>query len=419
MSLSRNTVWNLVGTGAPFLVGVVTIPYIIKHIGIESFGILTLIWALIGYFSLFDFGLGRALTQQVASSLATKELDRIPRLVKSGLLFTAATGLIGGVLLAVLSHQLGYSWLKVTVSLQHDTAISLLIAAIGIPLTTITTGLRGVIEAYEDFKGSNVLRVLLGIANFALPALSVMFFGPSLIFVVIMLIIARLVILIAHIALMHSKLPNGWFHNKATPEDIKSLLSFGVWMTVSNIISPLMVNADRFVISSVLGASLVAYYTVPFEILVRVLILPAALTGALFPRLASLLKASPVEAKQLYHRCLKIVAIVLLPVCLTIALGSYWGLSLWLGKDFAEHSWIIVSILSLGVLLNGIAFVPFATIQARGHAKTTAYLHICEFFIYVPLLLISLKFFGLYGAAIAWVVRVGADLILLLFYAKR
>ena len=66
MSIKKNTLWNLIGTGIPVIIGVIIIPYIIKKIGVESFGILSLIWALIGYFGLFDFGLGKAITQQVS-----------------------------------------------------------------------------------------------------------------------------------------------------------------------------------------------------------------------------------------------------------------------------------------------------------------------------------------------------------------
>ena len=52
-----------------------------KGIGVEAFGILTLIWSLIGYFSLFDFWLGRALTQRVAASLASEDIRAVPHIV--------------------------------------------------------------------------------------------------------------------------------------------------------------------------------------------------------------------------------------------------------------------------------------------------------------------------------------------------
>jgi hypothetical protein len=73
--------------------------------------------------------------------------------VKTGLWFTAAAGVIGGLVLALLADQLAFNWLKVSVTLQPSTYQALLVAGIGIPLTTITTRAARVLEAYEDFKG--------------------------------------------------------------------------------------------------------------------------------------------------------------------------------------------------------------------------------------------------------------------------
>src|SRR5215472_2321213 len=69
--LARNTLWNLAGSVAPMLVAAVCIPLLIKGLGTDRFGVLTLVWALIGYATLFDLGLGRALTQLVAAKLGT------------------------------------------------------------------------------------------------------------------------------------------------------------------------------------------------------------------------------------------------------------------------------------------------------------------------------------------------------------
>lgn len=414
MTLKRNTLWNLAGTGLPLLLGALTIPYLIRTAGVEAFGVLTLVWALIGYFSLFDFGLGRALTQQVAAVRSSGLLAQLPSLVKTGLWFTAATGVAGGIVLALLAYQLAFHWLKVSEVLQPSTYQALLIAGIGIPLTTVTTGLRGILEAYEDFKDVNLLRIGLGAANFGLPALSVMLVSTSLAWMVASLVAARAVVLVAHLWLVHQRLPAGWISGQFEKRNLQNLLSFGVWMTISNIVSPLMVTADRFVISAVLGASMVAYYTVPYEGLSRVLILPSALTSALFPRLAYVMTTDAIGARRLYKKCLLLVTAAMIPICLVIAVLAKWGLTLWLGGDFSEKSWLIACILAAGVMLNGIAFVPFASIQASGDARSTAFLHIFELIIYIPFLFFGLKFFGLIGAAVAWAVRAGFDLMVLL-----
>ena len=419
VSLRRNTLWNLAGTGLPLLVAAGAVPYLLRHAGVEVFGILTLVWGLIGYFSLFDLGLGRALTQQVAQSLAGGPDRELPSLTKSGLLLAGATGLAGGVLLALLAHPLATDWLKVSPALQEDAFHALLFAALGVPVATFTAGLRGVLEAYEDFRDVNLLRMLLGAATFGLPVLSVVCFGPSLMGMVAALIAARLVIAAAHVVLVHRRLGAGWMQAPVMSGKLRGLLSFGAWMTLSNVISPLMVTADRFFISAALGAAVVAYYIVPSEVITRATILPGALTSALFPRLSSLLMSDRTAARALYRRCVLVLAGLLLPVCLALALGAHWGLSIWLDNEFADRSAPVLSVLALGLFLNGIAFVPFAAVQAAGHARITAQLHMIEILFYLPLLLWALDRFGLVGAAAAWTARVGLDLALLLIAVNR
>ena len=48
------------------LVALVAIPILVDGLGTARFGILTLAWMVVGYFSLFDLGLGRALTKLTA-----------------------------------------------------------------------------------------------------------------------------------------------------------------------------------------------------------------------------------------------------------------------------------------------------------------------------------------------------------------
>lgn len=421
MSLKKNTIWSFVGSVAPMLLGLVTIPYIIKQVHVEAFGILTLVWSLIGYFSIFDFGIGRALTHQVSSNISQDLEDELPSIIKTGLLFMLVTGVFGGGVLAITSNQLGSHWLNVSKGLEADTIRCLLIAAIGIPLTTITSGLKGILEGYEDFKAASLLRIILGVSNFGLPALTVMFLNDSLEYMVLSLVLARFIVMVAHLIVINKRLSiyGVMKTSLANKNKTKNLLTFGAWMTLSNIISPLMVTADRFIISYMLGAGLVAFYTVPFDFIVRLLIIPAALTGVLFPRLSNLFKTDIGQIKILYKKSFLIILGVMGLLSIGVAIGSYFGLTLWLGENFAENSWVIASVLAIGLLFNSLAQLPHTVIQASGNVRITSIIHLCEFLFYIPLLYGALHFYGLVGAAIVWVLRVLADLIALSIIAKK
>lgn len=418
MSIKKNTIWNLFGLGAPLLVGVVSIPYLYKHIGIELVGILTLIWSLIGYFSLFDFGLGRALTQKVSSLYKVDEpLTKL--VIKNGLMITLFAGIFGGVVLAVLSYPMAHIWLKVSSENQSMVLFSILIASLGVPLTTLTTGIRGVLEAYEKFPAINILRLILGVANFGLPVLIVMLFGPSLVGITFSLIVTRFLILIAHYYYLKKIVGKNVFSEKYNKKIISELFSFGSWMTVTNIIGPLMVTADRFIISSIIGAGLIAYYTIPMEMLSRLLIIPTALTSAMFPKMAMYVKTDFNLFKQTYKKGLWTVIKILFPIALMFSLMSHFGLKIWLGAEFADKAWLLVCILALGIFINGIAFVPFAAIQSSGNSKITAIGHVLELIIYMPILFLLVHSYGLIGAGIAWVIRVTMDFIFLMFVMRK
>ena len=419
MSLSRNTVWNLAGAGLPLLVGAATIPWLMHRLGVERFGILTLLWAIIGYFSLFDFGLGRALTQQVAACVGSDREREIPGLVRSGLRFTFVAGIVGALILAAGAHPLAFSALNVSKPLQPETFYSLLIAALGIPLATISAGLRGAIEAYEHFLSSNVARVFLGVSIFLFPVIGVWLSGPSLVVVTIWLIISRIASTLLFwfflVRLPYRKLG----HLPVEPGTAKKLLSFGIWMAVSNLISPLLVNADRFVISHLLGAALVAFYTVPFEFLVRLLILPGAIGTTLLPRLARSHTSDPAQARAIFRSGLKITFLLMTGLAVVCSLIAYPLMARFLAPGFADRAIGVVVILSVGVVINGLSYIPYTALHSMRIARPVGLLHCAELVIYLPLLYMCVKMGGLEGGAIAWVLRASIDCVGMFYFYRR
>lgn len=416
--LALNVLLNLLGAGAPLLVALVAIPILVEGLGTARFGILTLVWMIVGYFSLFDLGLGRALTKLVAEKLGKEQDEEITPLIWTAMLIMTALGVLGTFVVATLTPWLVGGVLKIQKELQPETLTSFYLLSASIPIVIGSTGLRGILEAHQRFGLVNVVRIPLGIFTFLGPVV-VLPFSSSLVPVVAVLVTARLISWFTYAALclhIEPALRHSVSLNRAM---VRPLINFGSWMTVSNIVGPLMVYMDRFLIGATASMTAVAYYATPYEIVTKLWIIPGALMGVLFPAFATTLAQNQERAARLFDRAVIYMFLSLFPVVLIIVTLANEGLSLWLGKEFADNSTLVMQLLATGVFINSCAHVPFGAIQSAGRPDLTAKLHLIELPFYLLLLWWMLSTNGIVGAAIAWVVRVVFDSLLLFAMAQR
>lgn len=154
--------------------------------------------------------------------------------------------------------------------------------ALSIPLVTASNVFNGILEAKQKFNIVNLIRIPLGVANFLGP-LFVLPFTLKTYWLVAMLAVTRFVGLGFYISACFREFPALKKERSFNWKLVKILLGFGGWMTVSNIISPLMVSLDRFLIGAVLSLSAVAYYVTPYEISNKLMILSSPMVRVLFP----------------------------------------------------------------------------------------------------------------------------------------
>ena len=415
--LTRSTVWNFLGQGVPLIAAFFTIPILIDALGLGRFGTLTLVWVLIGYASILDFGLGRALTQLVAQEIGENEGRNVSSLVSTALLSMIMIGGIAVIIFWVAAGWLARALLHSPPELFGETSASIRIIALSLPFLVVSTGLRGVLEAYQRFDLVNIVRLPLGLLSYIGP-LIVLPFSHRLDFIVVVLVAGRVATVIVYSTFCHRLIPQpkpGFFDVRY----VRPLLAFGSWMTVSNVISPLMLYLDRFLIAGLVSVTAVAYYTTPYEVVTRLWIVPSAILGVMFPAFSYEFSQNRQRARRLYFRSLIAIFAILLPPVLGIMLFAKPGLSLWLGPAFAEKSFVVFRLLAIGVLLNSLAQASAAFIQAAGRPAITAKLHLLEILPYLAYLWFLVKAYGIVGAATAWLIRVALSFIVLGFVSIR
>lgn len=421
----RNVAYNLAGQVLPMAIAIVSLPMLARHAGTERLGFLGLAWSLIGYFALLDLGLSRIVTRRVAladqhHTLAAE--NRVVRRLCVQLLIVAAV--VSGLLAFIVQP----GWIvgaTASPALLAEARWSLPILFITIPATVVTGLLRGALEGMQRFAKANLLRSTFGALSYAAP-LAVLPFRNDLFALTLSIALVRFLSLFAH----------AWWALRALdahaqaqrtaltspPEvpvpSIAAMVREGGWLTVSNVVGPLMVTFDRFAVAAIVSLTAASYYFVPQEIALRLLVVPGAVATTIFPMLARLQDGS-VDRHRISRDALLAIAAASLPACALLAGLAPVLLSVWMGTEFAAYAAPVAAIIAVGLFANCCAQAPFAWIQAAGRADVTGRLHLIQLPLYAVILVTLTWRFGVIGAASAWSIRALADFGMLFVASSR
>jgi len=416
--LANNVIWNFLGALAPAICALLCLPILKRSLGMERLGIISLAFVIVGYFSLFDFGLGRALTKMVAERVGQPNGQEIPGLIWTSLFLMTIFGLLGAALGFELSPWYVYRIIKISPALQRESLLAFYWLSASIPIVVISAGLRGVLEALQKFRLATIIRVPIAIFTYLGPVL-VIPLSHSVAAIVAVLVAARLVQCIGYLAACLLLLPDLKRLSFASPASLFSLLHFGAWMTVSNAVSPLMMWFDRFVIAALVSVAAAAYYAIPNEIVIRLTIVPYALLGVLFPAFSTASAHDPERLDVLWKATLRYIFIAQFPVILLLIAFAPEGLRLWLGQDFAANSTFVARWLLAAILINSVSQVPYAHMQSIGRPDIIAKLQLVELFLYAGILFLLARNFGINGVAVAWFLRTAFEAVFLFYFSAR
>lgn len=403
----KNTVLNAAGLVIPGLLFIPAAAYLARTLGVEQFGLLLLMYAMLGYSGIFDAGMTRAVIRKIAQSKTKDEDDFIMGTALGAVLVISAIPVF---LVLFFSDDIAV-WLKVSENYTADTVAGLKLLALVVPLFLITVVAFSYLEGKEEFLKLSFYKVITGAVMATAPAIAV-YNDASLVSAVLGLLGAR--IFTAILAIFSLNMSIGIRNLKFDKKVLIDLVTFGGWISLSNIISPVMVYMDRFILSNSVGAASVAFYNAPSDLIEKISVLPGALARTIFPLFSRL--GSHIEYEKKIYFGLVIVLLILLAPLFLMAESI---MDLWLGEPYGLQSSFILKILIIGFFFNALAQIPFAAIQAKGHSRFTALLHLTEVAPYLLLLFYLVDILGLVGAAYAWAARVIIDFFCLLFFSRR
>lgn len=402
--IGRATFINLVGLGVPTVAVLISVPLYLRLIGEARYGVLLLALSLLTYFTAFDLGLGRAITQRMAGML---DLTARNRTFWTALILSAATGVVGALALYLIAGWLFPYVFDVDRSLQVEAEAALPWLAASVPLCSVASVLAGALQARQAFVALNVTQVIGLVGIQMLPLVAAAAGHADITFLIGATLVGRLLGVAVSFWAAARVLP---FQGRPGlhRDEVKPLLRFGAWVSASYAVIPLLSIIDRVVISTKLGVAAVTAYTIPFNLTQRFTYLPAGLSTTIYPRLAS---SDEHASRDLM--CESIVGLIALQTSLIVSGMVLMRpfLSFWIGPELADTATPIAIVFLASIWMNGPAHIPGHYMLARGRPELMTKFYLLEFVPFVALLWLLVGWLGIFGAALAWTARSLADAI--------
>ena len=421
--LKRNLIANYVGQGWAALMGLAFVPLYIKYVGIEAYGLIGIFALLQAWLSLLDMGMTPTLSREMArfsgstvSARSIRDLLRSIEIVALGVALVIAVGIWAA------SGWLASEWLRAE-KLPVD-SVAQAFAVMG-----AVTALRFVEGIYRSSIVGLQRQVLLNIINSTmatirgLGAIAILaWVSPTIRAFFIWQGLISLATLPALALVTYSALPPADRGGRFSLDALRDVGRFAGGMVTITLLALLLTQVDKILLSRLLKLSEYGYYTLAAVVAGALYMLVGPITQAWFPRLSALHASNNTASLiKTYHQGAQLVSVVMGSAAVVLIAFAEPILHLWTqDADLAHRTAILVSLLSLGNLLNGLMWIPYQTQLAYGWTGLAVRTNIVAVLIIVPAILWITPHYGAVGAAWVWVsLNAGYVLIEIHFMHRR
>ena len=396
--LLRNSLWNLSGSAVPMVVALATVPLLIGALGVEGFGIVTLVGSVIGYFGVLDINLSAGSIKYLAEHHAADDRERFAETFWFGCMFYGLLGLLGATAIYFAADGPITRFFDVSEGMREATVTAFQIAALGFAVTQTQNYLLVVPQALQRYDRSAQSEAFFGIVvNLASVAAALSGAG------VVGVIIARVAVsglnvlyLVWLIRRFDLQLAPRW-----PRKDVRAALtSFSAYAYLSKIASTLHQHADKLIVGAIGGPVALTFYTVPVTLAGRILGLTYRLSSVIYPRASALAGAGRIsELRPVYLGVMRYVTYLNLAALGIIVLAGDEFLRHWVGEEFVRQGYPVLVLMTTALLADSLTNIPSLVNDALGHPRVTGRFALANGLCGVAMVYLGTTLGGIVGAA--------------------
>lgn len=398
LQLVRNAFSNLLGALVPALVALGTVPLVVRGLGDASYGVYSLVTAIVGYFAVLDINVTAGSVKFIAGFNARKDSASISQTVSFGLIVYALIGIAGALGLYGGAELLVTRVFSVPPALVAETIATMKVAALGFFIGQLQNYLQSVPQSLMRYDVSSRIEMLFGVV---VPLLTVLVLlrGYGLFEVILLRVGAGAVhclILWRSIVRLLPELALRW-PERAIRRD---LLGFSAWSFLSRFAALSYAYADKLIIGALVGVTALAYFAVAATLANRVLSLTYRLSGVFFPA-ASALSARGELARldRLYLKATRYVVFLNAAILVLVAVFAHNILLYWMSPEFARHGALVLAVMALSQFTDSLTSLPSLVNDGMGHPRVSGIFALARASAGLAIVYLGVAGWGIDGAA--------------------
>lgn len=398
MSLARNAAFNFLGAAAPALLNLATIPFIVASLGPADFGMLMLVTAVVGYFSLLDINVTAGSTKFVAQFNAQGDAVRVNGTATFGLFIYAVIGVVGMVGIAASAEWLAQALFAIPADRLPNAILAIQMGAVGFLTGQVQAYLQSLPGALMRYDVSGRIEASFGSL---LPLLTVatLALGGGLVHVVALRVAMSVVQGAVLVIALRQLLPR-WRPTWPDAALRRQVLGFSAYAFLSRLAAVTYAHADKLLIGARVGAVAVAFYSVPATLANRVMALVFRLSGVMFPHASALAGAGrSLELQRHYLLASRYMFYANGGIALLLAWLAEPILAQWLGDQFARQGSRVMVLIALAQWVDSMTNLPSLVNDGLGHAQVTGVFAISRAVIGLCFIWVGISLAGIDGAA--------------------
>ena len=405
MSLRRNVIANYAGQGWAVVMGLAFVPFYIRYLGAEAYGLIGVFAVLQSCMGLLDLGLTPTLNREMARlSAGTHTSESIRDLLRSLEMIYAGLAVLVIAIVWLCASWLASAWLHAEGLSPSLVAEAVKIMGFVLATRWLEQVYRGALQGMQDQVWLNAVQAALATLRWGGAYLVVAFGSPT---ITAFFVWQGAVSLVTTAVLVHRTyrvLPPTQRNARFSVSALRGICGFAAGMFLSAVLTLLLTQADKLVISRLLPLEQLGHYMLAATVAGGLLQLVIPMNTAVYPRLTEQVARNDLTAlAATYQRSCEWMAAVIVPPALVLTFFAHPALVLWTGDvPLADAVAPALSLLALGTLFNGLMNLPYMLQLADGWTSLSVQVNAIAVLLVVPAIVWAVPRFGPVGAAGAW-----------------